>query len=176
MSLTVALVSRGLRLAAGPRGNFPCGAGVMKDLMTQSHILIAEDEPAIRKLLATILERYDFTVTTASDGADVLRQLADGAKPDVLLLDLMMPNVSGFGVIDELARQQHPLAERIIVLTAASGREISQLPPSSRVIRKPFEVNRLIAALRELAPSADDPSDPTPGSGVTLLPGVIAEA
>jgi CheY-like chemotaxis protein len=146
----------------------------MKDLMTEPHILIAEDEPAIRRLLATILERYDFIVTTASDGADVLRQLAEGATPDVLLLDLMMPNVSGFGVIDELARQQHPLAERIIVLTAASGNEISQLPPSTRIMRKPFEVERLINALRELAPR--DPSSVPPASGATLIPGVIAEA
>jgi CheY-like chemotaxis protein len=148
----------------------------MKNLMTEPHILIAEDEAAIRKLLATILERYDFTVTTATDGADVLRQLAAGAKPDVLLLDLMMPNVSGFGVIAELQSQKHPLAERIIVLTAASDREVNELPPSTRVIRKPFEVKRLIAALRELSSSPDSAHGGTETPAVTLLPDAIAEA
>jgi len=139
-----------------------------------THILIAEDEPAIRNLLATILRRHRFTVTTASDGADALRQIAEGCTPDVMLLDLMMPNLSGWAVIDELARQQHPLASRVIVLTAATEREISELPPATRFVRKPFEIDRLLKAVRELTvPIADVVA---PLAGVTIAPAAIAEA
>ena len=148
----------------------------MKDLMTDPQILIAEDEPAIRKLLATILERYDFNVITAIDGADVLRQLAEGANPDVLLLDLMMPNVSGFGVIAELERQKHPLAERIIVLTAASDREIGQLPSTTRIMRKPFEVDRLVTALRELASVPAPAHSAATAAAITSLRDATVEA
>jgi CheY-like chemotaxis protein len=139
--------------------------------MTQ--ILIAEDEPAIRNLLATILRRYRFTVTTASDGADALRQLEAGAQPDVLLLDLMMPNLSGRAVIAELEKRAHPLATRLIVLTAASDQELKDLPPTTRLVRKPFEIDRLLTAIRELAPLVEAA---IPAAPLTLLPNAIAEA
>jgi CheY-like chemotaxis protein len=144
----------------------------MRDLMT--HILIAEDEPAIRNLLATILRRHRFTVTTASDGADALRQIAAGSTPDVMLLDLMMPNVSGWAVINELARQQHPLSSRIIVLTAATERDLSELPATTRFVRKPFEVDRLMKTIRELAAPVAEVVAPL--AGVTVAPSAIAEA
>jgi len=88
----------------------------------------------------------------------------------VMLLDLMMPNVSGWSVIDELARQQHPLASRIIVLTAATERELSELPATTRFVRKPFELDRLLKSVRELtAPIAEVVA---PLAGVTPAPAI----
>lgn len=72
-------------------------------------ILIAEDDAAIRQLLRAILHRHGFEVETAADGAETLRLIA-AAPFELLLLDLMMPIVSGWNVLSELERTQHPSA------------------------------------------------------------------
>ena len=83
------------------------------------HILIVEDEPDIQELLRAYLEDAGYQTTVAGDGVAALERF--GAQPfDLVLLDLMLPKIDGFGVCEMIRRQsQVP----ILMLTALDGEE-----------------------------------------------------
>jgi CheY-like chemotaxis protein len=120
-----------------------------------THILIAEDDAAIRKLVGAVLRKQGIHTAAVEDGAQALRHIA--AEPvDGLILDLMMPRLSGWGVVDELLRRGSPLLARTIVLTAASDGEVARLPPGLHIVRKPFDIQQLVQLVSEVivAPAA----------------------
>ena len=87
-------------------------------------------------------------VVSASDGAEAIAR-AQESPFDALLLDLMMPNQSGWAVMEQLTVERSPLLAKTVVITAASEREIGHLPDQARVLRKPFDLRELVRALRE---------------------------
>jgi len=111
-------------------------------------VLVAEDDAAIRKLICAVVRRQGVEVVSASDGAEALAR-AQEAPFDALLLDLMMPNQSGWAVVRELREAHSPLLSKTVVITAASDREIGHLPEQTRVLRKPFDLRELVRTLRE---------------------------
>jgi CheY-like chemotaxis protein len=114
-------------------------------------ILVADDDNAIRRMLSTLLTREGFSVDSAADGDEAIEKLAV-ARYDAIILDLMMPKVSGFDVLDHLERAEPRAAENfVIVLTAASHKDLSRLDGKDvfRVMRKPFDVPDLIGSVRE---------------------------
>jgi len=111
-------------------------------------VLVAEDDAAIRKLICAIVRKQGVDVVSACDGAEAIAR-AQAEPFDALLLDLMMPNESGWAVMAQLTAQQSPLLSKTVVITAASEREIGDLPEQARVIRKPFDIRELVRALRE---------------------------
>ena len=112
-------------------------------------VLVAEDDAAIRKLICAIVRKQGVEVVSASDGAETLAR-AQAEPFDALLLDLMMPNESGWDVMQQLTALQSPLLSKTVVITAASDREIGKLPEQARVIRKPFDIRELVRTLREM--------------------------
>ena len=110
-------------------------------------VLIADDQPEITRLVAMSLESEGFRVLTASDGPSALAQLSD-ANPDVLLLDIMMPGMSGIEVLREV-RDHHPVP--VILLSArssaASVTEGLDLGADDYVT-KPFHPSELGARIR----------------------------
>jgi DNA-binding response OmpR family regulator len=80
-------------------------------------VLVADDQPEITKLVAMSLEAEGFRVLAANDGAEALAHLAD-SNPDVLLLDIVMPGMSGIEVLREV-REHHPVP--VILLSARSS-------------------------------------------------------
>jgi CheY-like chemotaxis protein len=80
-------------------------------------VLVVDDEAANRELLAAVLEPAGFTVTLASGGLEGI-QLATSGRPDLILLDLMMPDVTGFDVVEALRAEEATEAIPIMVLTA----------------------------------------------------------
>ncbi|HYO75669.1 MAG TPA: response regulator [Thermoanaerobaculia bacterium] len=112
-------------------------------------ILIAEDDRGIQTLLSTILTREGFAVECVSDGAEAMRRL-NARHYDVVLLDLMMPNLSGGDVIQLLEDQGHDALSRVIVITAAAMHEASvvdRLP----ILRKPFDIDELRGRVHAVA-------------------------
>ena len=77
-------------------------------------LLVADDEPAIRNLLRDFFEAQGYTVVTAEDGKQALA-VAREARPDLVLLDVMMPWMNGFDVVRELRREGET---PVILLTA----------------------------------------------------------
>jgi DNA-binding response OmpR family regulator len=119
---------------------------------TMRSILVAEDDRGIQTLLTTILSREGFSVECVDDGAEALERL-EARRYDAVLLDLMMPNLSGGDVIRVLADRGHDALSRVIVITAAAMHEataMDRLP----VLRKPFDINELRNRVHAVARSA----------------------
>ena len=114
-----------------------------------------DDEPAIRALLKKIIERRGYTVDDARDGAEAIELLRDNDY-DLLLIDLMMPNVSGFELVEHLAKQGRTPQPAVIVITAAAeSTPLRQLDPAivHSVVRKPFDID-VVADLVDAAASS----------------------
>lgn len=84
--------------------------------MTQS-VLVVDDEPMARTLLRLMLIRAGFNVTEAEDGFDALDKVRK-SRPDVILLDVMMPGMDGFAVCERLRNDVDTAALPIIMLSA----------------------------------------------------------
>ena len=108
----------------------------------EKRILVVDDDDSIRALLFTILSRHGHNVDTARNGAEALEKLSS-CHYAVMLLDLMMPTMSGWEVIDHLERVPADRVPIVIVLTA--GNEPRNLNPAiiAGTVRKPFEINML---------------------------------
>lgn len=107
-------------------------------------VLVAEDDAAIRRLLAATLRRRRFDVQLANDGAEALT-LLQRETWDVVLLDLMMPNVDGWQLVAWL--QDHPERRpRSLVVMSAAGRDVLRdLDPTivNAIFFKPFDLMQL---------------------------------
>jgi CheY-like chemotaxis protein len=129
---------------------------VVSDIRARGgRILVVDDEPAIRALLKKIIERRGYEVDDARDGAEAIDLLKQN-EYDVLLIDLMMPNVNGFQLVDYLAQQQGKRPPPVIVITAAAeSTPLRQLDPAivHSVVRKPFDID-VVADLVDAAARA----------------------
>ncbi|MDQ3876844.1 MAG: response regulator [Actinomycetota bacterium] len=113
-------------------------------------ILIVEDEDAVRELEKFILEQEGFDVMEARDGLEGLAK-AEFKKPDLILLDLMMPDVSGGRMFDEM--KDHPVTAGIPIVVVTGKPDAhetfdDQIGPEN-VIMKPFESEALIARIKQ---------------------------
>jgi CheY-like chemotaxis protein len=82
-------------------------------------VLVADDKATSRELIRTVLENRGYAISEASDGIEALR-LARELQPDLIILDLHMPGVDGFGVIAELRREPKFASTPIMALTASA--------------------------------------------------------
>jgi DNA-binding response OmpR family regulator len=118
----------------------------------EKKVLIVEDDDAIRAMLATILARNGYSSEQCSDGDEAVRRLRANGY-DAILLDLMLPGQFGFDILRFLTAERPAMAPRVIVLTAASQATLRDFDASQvhAVMRKPFDVNALLASVRDCA-------------------------
>lgn len=109
----------------------------------EKRILVVDDDDAIRTLLHTVLMRRGFLVDTARDGAAAM-ELLDRRVYTVILLDLMMPRMNGWEVIDCLAERPPEGRPLIIVLTAGGASYHFTPDMVAGTIRKPFDVELVV--------------------------------
>ncbi len=115
-------------------------------------VLLAEDEPNITFSLSFILERAGFEVQTTSDGAQVESQ-ARSMLPDVLILDLMLPNKSGFDVLRDIRKSKETAHIPILVLSAkAQERDLQRAKDNgaNQYMTKPFSNAEVVKTVQEL--------------------------
>ena len=131
-------------------------------MSTQPLVLVADDEPRITKLVSIALGEEGFRVVTANGGEDAL-QKAEEVRPDIVLLDIVMPDLDGIEVMRQL-RERRPVA--VILLTAkgstadkAKGLDLG----ADDYIAKPFHPDELAARVRAVLRRS---SGASPGSGV----------
>lgn len=112
-------------------------------------VLIVEDDLSIRRLVRTVLLRQGYQVDVASDGAEAVTKL-ETMDYDVIILDLMMPNLDGFSFISTMAQNAPDRLKRVIITSAASPAVINErlkdIPFD--LLPKPFDINELITRVR----------------------------
>lgn len=126
--------------------------------MTQK-ILIVDDEPDIR-MVARIALRDRFEVLEAADGEEALRKI-DEENPDLVFLDLRMPGLDGWGVLERLRSQRRLEEVPVIVVSAHGDPGIAEqaLGLGCRgYLSKPFGPRDLLEAIRRYAPAPQAPS------------------
>jgi two-component system OmpR family response regulator len=114
-------------------------------------VLVMEDDPSVRSLLDTLLESEGYAVVTASDGLAGLRQ-ASAQPPALVLLDVMMPDLDGLGVLHEL-RADPALVDVPVIAVTGQVEAVAQLAAvlgDASVFVKPFGVAELLARVAVL--------------------------
>lgn len=119
---------------------------------TKGTILVIDDEPALRSVLCTMLEVFGFSVVEAGSATFALTLLEE-IKPDLVLTDIMMPDMDGLTLIRKLKAE--PAWSEIPALvisakTTADDRMAAELAGASGFLAKPFSAADLKAALRRL--------------------------
>jgi DNA-binding response OmpR family regulator len=130
-----------------------------------THALVADDEPHIGRIIKMKLEQGPFRVTLAYDGREALEVLHRESDIGLVLLDLMMPYLSGLDVLAEMKKDDHLKHIPTIVLTAAGQEHQHRMAlemGASEFLTKPFSPKRLYARAAELAGIAAEPSADAP--------------
>tara|TARA_R110002096_G_scaffold299503_2_gene494026 strand:+ start:102782 stop:103186 length:405 start_codon:yes stop_codon:yes gene_type:complete len=131
--------------------------------MSDGRILVVDDDPLLRGSIAMVLEDEGYTVELAADGFKALESVAAN-RPDVILLDVMMPNMSGTQVLKELQDDLSTADIPVLVMTAINGVAGGRiLNGPNTVVEKPFDVHDLlnkIALAMFRSTDAGDPSGP----------------
>lgn len=110
---------------------------------SKGRVLVVDDEPAIRALVTKIVERAGYPVDSARDGAEAIERLED-TEYAVIVLDLMMPNVDGYGLIDYI-KSSSRRRPAIIVISAGDTAALRRLDGAvvHSILRKPFDIDVL---------------------------------
>lgn len=115
-------------------------------------VLLIEDEPNIIEAIRFVLSREGYGVDVHSDGATALAAVQTRA-PDIVILDVMLPNRSGFEILRELREAEETQHLPILMLTARGqkkDREMAQLYGASQFMTKPFSNSELLSSVAEL--------------------------
>ena len=118
----------------------------------QKSIVIIEDEPFIIEALTFLLEREGFSVQSISDGAKALSFIQNNT-PDLVILDIMLPNVSGMKILEDIRATPGFAGLPILMLTAKGqkkDRRAAEDAGASLFMTKPFSNTELVASVREM--------------------------
>ena len=123
------------------------------------HVLVADDEPHIGRIIKMKLEQGPFKVTLAYDGQEALDFVNSGEEVDLVLLDLMMPKLSGLDVLRLIREQEKFKSLPCIILTAGGDakheRDALELG-ATQFLTKPFSPKKLYALVARLTGAPDE--------------------
>ena len=112
--------------------------------MTKS-ILIVDDDEALRDVLTEALSEEGLDVSCSANGLEALKVLRAGLRPDVILLDLMMPVMDGWGFREEQSRDPELASIPVVVVTAAHW--LHKPIDAHAIVRKPFKLDELLGVV-----------------------------
>jgi two-component system alkaline phosphatase synthesis response regulator PhoP len=113
-------------------------------------ILVVEDEVHIQRLIKLVLEKHKLEVDTASSGEEALQRLKTGARPDMILLDILMPGIDGLSVLRTLKSTAEFKDIPVVMLTALAQENVVLQGiklGAKDYIRKPFHPTELVKRL-----------------------------
>ncbi|EBA02631.1 MAG: response regulator [Paracoccaceae bacterium] len=116
------------------------------------HVLLIEDEPNITEALRFLLNRDGFTVATHADGATALEAI-DREAPDLIVLDVMLPNKNGFDILRDLRAETATQQLPVLMLTAKGQEKDRALAESFKVdkfMTKPFSNQEIVSTINDL--------------------------
>lgn len=128
--------------------------------MKKSKVLYVEDEVFLAKIVSETLESRGFEVTPVHDGADAVRQF-EIVKPDVCVLDIMLPNKDGFSIADDI----RSLDENVPIIFLSAKSEVNDVVTGFKsggndYIRKPFSVEELIVRIENVLKQSQTDHEP----------------
>ena len=115
-------------------------------------VILIEDERNIIEAISFILSRDGWEVKTHSNGHDAMQAVRD-RRPDLVILDVMLPGKSGFDILQEIRDDAELGATPVLMLTArgqARDREQAERMGASRFMTKPFSNAEVLAAVRDM--------------------------
>jgi two-component system chemotaxis response regulator CheY len=115
-------------------------------------VLAIDDSKTIRELLRSVMEEAGFDYTSAVDGVDGVERYAE-VRPDIVITDINMPNMDGYGVIDAIRKGDIDNQVPILVLTTESGEKLKQRARQAGAtgwIVKPFDDVSLVSVIRRV--------------------------
>ena len=127
--------------------------------IAERHILVADDEAHIGRIIKIKMEQGPFSVTLAFDGQEALDVLEEAEKVDLVVLDLMMPRLSGLDVLDRIRSTDKWRDIPCIILTAAGQEEYehdARESGATEFLTKPFSPKKLYALIANLTGVASD--------------------
>jgi DNA-binding response OmpR family regulator len=122
----------------------------------KGYLLIVEDDPDILNLLQTTLNLSGYRVKTARDGSEALDVVAR-EHPDIVIADIMMPKLDGFGLVHRLRINPETRAIPVVFITATfvseEDRDFARKLGATRFIQKPLNIDEFLETIRELSRS-----------------------
>lgn len=114
-------------------------------------VLVVDDDPVIRNLICSLLTRRDYVCAQAVNGEEVValmqasRRSGEEMPYDLVVLDMMMPHVSGWDVLEIVERELPDFKRHIVIVSAAGARELAPLAIRGygAVLEKPFDASAL---------------------------------
>ena len=116
--------------------------------MNRYRLLVVDDDREVREALRTALEDEGFTVAVAANGAEAIAKMEE-RPPRVVLLDLMMPIVDGWEVLDHV--RGDPSLEDVRVCVCSAAADVRAAREADCVLKKPFGIAAVVEAVGELA-------------------------
>lgn len=118
----------------------------------RKQILVAEDNDTLRHMITRVLERAEFQVDSAQDGQEVVEKCKKNSAYSVILLDVMMPRLTGEEVVAHFREHFPDLVKRVVVMTAAVTKSAAEtFGPVCAIISKPFDIHQLVRVVTECA-------------------------
>jgi CheY-like chemotaxis protein len=111
-------------------------------------VLLVEDHPDVRMLIALALTTHHFDVREAGDGAEALRMLAAEPRPDLIITDLTMPVMDGWDLLTAL-HEDPALASIPVIVLSARDDPNRDVPRPSTILIKPVRTDVLLDAIRD---------------------------
>jgi two-component system, OmpR family, alkaline phosphatase synthesis response regulator PhoP len=130
----------------------------------QHHILVADDEPHIGRIIKMKLEQGPFRISVAEDGEQALEQIRANDDLELVVLDLMMPGIGGMDVLEQLREEGRIETLPVVVLTAVGEEDQQQKARAlgaSEFLTKPFSPKKLYSLIAELV--GEDPGQHSDG-------------
>ncbi len=120
--------------------------------MTDTRVLVVDDDEPIRRLIGTVLRRSGYEIDEARHGGEAVSLMQEN-EYNVVLMDLMMPVLSGFEVLDWLGEHDQKRLKCVVVMSAAADRDLARLDPETvfSVLRKPFDLDTVVRTVRMCA-------------------------
>jgi CheY-like chemotaxis protein len=109
-------------------------------------ILLVDDDDELRGTIGAVLQAEGFEVSEARNGLHALQQLMRSPLPDVILLDMTMPLMTGFEFLD--VQSQDPRLREIPVIAVTAYEKVSKIAGVVKVVRKPFDLADLMQSVR----------------------------
>ena len=125
------------------------GSEVVVKAPQDTAVLVVEDDSSIRRLVKMVLQREGYRVEVAADGVEAVLKLGL-SDYDVIVLDLMMPNLDGFAFMSTMVQHDPERLKRVIVTSAASPGVIKERMQGTPfdLLPKPFDIDQLADRVR----------------------------